>query len=75
MNGFAELHGSDGPMKFTVKNYGPQLMRSEQYLQLLPRAHTCFNRIDLPPYTSYKMTRQKLLQAIELGSGNFDGVD
>lgn len=80
MNGFAHLHGSDGPMKFTIKRWGPGTMlgaeslAEAEYLEKLPRAHTCFNRVDLPPYTSYQMTREKLLMAIDL-SGGFDGVD
>lgn len=31
----------------------------------LPKSHTCFNRIDLPPYESYEKLRDKLTQAIE----------
>lgn len=29
------------------------------------RAHTCFNRLDLPPYPSYTMLYEKLLTAVE----------
>ena len=29
------------------------------------RAHTCFNRLDLPTYTSYEMLQEKLSMAIE----------
>lgn len=29
------------------------------------RAHTCFNRLDLPPYPSYTMLYEKLLIAVE----------
>ena len=35
----------------------------------LPNAHTCFNQLDLPPYTSYNELFSKLLMAIN------DGVD
>ncbi|KAL7989618.1 hypothetical protein Chor_012284 [Crotalus horridus] len=31
----------------------------------LPKAHTCFNRIDIPPYESYEKLYEKLLTAIE----------
>lgn len=31
----------------------------------LYRAHTCFNRLDLPPYPSYSMLNEKLLIAVE----------
>jgi len=40
----------------------------------LPRAHTCFNRLDLPAYRSYEELREKLLLAVENSEG-FDGVD
>jgi len=31
----------------------------------LPKSHTCFNRIDLPPYETFEKLRDKLTQAIE----------
>ena len=34
-------------------------------LLLLHRAHTCFNRIDLPEYPSIEMLAEKLTLAIE----------
>lgn len=66
MNGFKELYGSNGPQLFTIERWGAP----ENY----PRAHTCFNRIDLPPYESYQQLRDKLIKAIE-GSQGFAGVD
>ncbi|XP_076177949.1 E3 ubiquitin-protein ligase Nedd4 isoform X2 [Ptiloglossa arizonensis] len=66
MNGFKELYGSNGPQLFTIEKWGTP----ESY----PRAHTCFNRIDLPPYESYQQLREKLIKAIE-GSQGFAGVD
>ncbi|XP_062529855.1 E3 ubiquitin-protein ligase NEDD4 isoform X11 [Bombyx mori] len=66
MNGFKELYGSNGPQLFTIEKWGSP----ENY----PRAHTCFNRIDLPPYESYQQLREKLIKAIE-GSQGFAGVD
>ncbi|XP_052794019.1 E3 ubiquitin-protein ligase NEDD4-like isoform X2 [Mya arenaria] len=66
MNGFRELHGSNGPQLFTIEKWGQT--------DKLPRAHTCFNRLDLPPYESYKDLRKKLLIAIENAQG-FEGVD
>ncbi|XP_053972085.1 E3 ubiquitin-protein ligase Nedd-4 isoform X2 [Hylaeus volcanicus] len=66
MNGFKELYGSNGPQLFTIEKWGT----SDNY----PRAHTCFNRIDLPPYESYQQLREKLIKAIE-GSQGFAGVD
>lgn len=66
MNGFAELQGSNGYQKFTIQSWGDY--------KSLPRAHTCFNRLDLPPYRSYEELREKLLLAVENSEG-FDGVD
>ncbi|XP_074090713.1 E3 ubiquitin-protein ligase NEDD4 isoform X1 [Macrotis lagotis] len=66
MNGFAELYGSNGPQFFTVEQWGTP--------EKLPRAHTCFNRLDLPPYESFEDLRDKLQIAIENTQG-FDGVD
>ncbi|XP_039626187.1 E3 ubiquitin-protein ligase NEDD4a isoform X1 [Polypterus senegalus] len=66
MNGFAELYGSNGPQLFTIEQWGTP--------DKLPRAHTCFNRLDLPPYESFEDLREKLHMAIENAQG-FDGVD
>ncbi|XP_078677677.1 E3 ubiquitin-protein ligase NEDD4-like isoform X1 [Branchiostoma floridae x Branchiostoma belcheri] len=66
MNGFAELWGSNGPQKFTIEKWG----NPDQ----LPRAHTCFNRVDLPPYRSFQELWDKLKIAIENTEG-FEGVD
>ncbi|KAL5964640.1 E3 ubiquitin-protein ligase NEDD4-like, partial [Taenia solium] len=66
MNGFVELWGSAGPQKFTIESWGSP--------NQLPRAHTCFNRLDLPPYSSFDELRCKLIIAIENAEG-FEGVD
>ncbi|XP_014289264.1 E3 ubiquitin-protein ligase Nedd-4 isoform X1 [Halyomorpha halys] len=66
MNGFKELYGSNGPQMFTIEKWGSP--------ENFPRAHTCFNRLDLPPYESYQDLREKLVKAIE-GSQGFAGVD
>uniref|UniRef100_A0A6I8PP22 HECT-type E3 ubiquitin transferase n=1 Tax=Ornithorhynchus anatinus TaxID=9258 RepID=A0A6I8PP22_ORNAN len=55
--GFAALRGSTGPRRFCVERWGK--------IAALPRAHTCFNRLDLPPYPSYAMLYEKLLTAVE----------
>jgi len=57
IGGFAELLGSNGPQKFCIEKYGKD--------NILPRSHTCFNRIDLPPYKKYEILKEKLLYAIE----------
>ena len=33
------------------------------------RTHTCFNRIDLPPYPSFEVLYEKLRFAVEEGGG------
>ncbi|XP_042872289.1 E3 ubiquitin-protein ligase Nedd-4-like isoform X2 [Penaeus japonicus] len=66
MNGFKELYGSNGPQLFTIEMWG----ETKNY----PRSHTCFNRLDLPPYQSYHELREKLIKAIE-GTVGFAGVD
>jgi len=37
----------------------------------LPRAHTCFNQLVLPPYTEFVKLQSKVYQAIEYGAGGF----
>uniref|UniRef100_A0A3P8XWG1 HECT-type E3 ubiquitin transferase n=1 Tax=Esox lucius TaxID=8010 RepID=A0A3P8XWG1_ESOLU len=66
MNGFAELYGSNGPQLFTIEQWGTP--------DKLPRAHTCFNRLDLPTYESFDDLRERLLMAVENAQG-FEGVD
>ncbi|XP_051284334.1 E3 ubiquitin-protein ligase HECW2 [Dicentrarchus labrax] len=55
--GFASLRGSNGPRRFCVEKWGK--------VTSLPRAHTCFNRLDLPPYPSFSMLYEKMLTAVE----------
>uniref|UniRef100_A0A8C8IXI5 HECT-type E3 ubiquitin transferase n=1 Tax=Oncorhynchus tshawytscha TaxID=74940 RepID=A0A8C8IXI5_ONCTS len=55
--GFAALRGSNGLRRFCIEKWGK--------VTSLPRAHTCFNRLDLPPYPSYTMLYEKLLIAVE----------
>ncbi|XP_056376502.1 E3 ubiquitin-protein ligase HECW1 isoform X4 [Hyla sarda] len=55
--GFAALRGSNGLRRFCIEKWGK--------ITSLPRAHTCFNRLDLPPYPSYSMLHEKLLIAVE----------
>ncbi|XP_014270520.1 E3 ubiquitin-protein ligase SMURF2 [Halyomorpha halys] len=61
LQGFKSLQGStgaSGPRLFTIHvTDGPQ--------ENLPKAHTCFNRIDLPPYESKEKLYEKLCQAVE----------
>jgi len=55
--GFSALRGSIGPRKFCIEKWGKT--------SSLPRAHTCFNRLDLPPYPSPEVLLEKLLLAVE----------
>ncbi|KAF9356490.1 hypothetical protein BGX26_005182 [Mortierella sp. AD094] len=57
VNGFKDLQGSDGPRRFTIEKAGE--------IGQLPKSHTCFNRIDLPPYKSYDVLVNKLTMAVE----------
>ncbi|KAG8795329.1 hypothetical protein FRC16_010111 [Serendipita sp. 398] len=61
VNGFKDLQGSDGPRRFTIEKSGDPSQ--------LPKSHTCFNRIDLPPYTDYQSLEQKLTLAVEILTG------
>ncbi|KAK7732802.1 hypothetical protein SLS57_000745 [Botryosphaeria dothidea] len=57
VNGFKDLQGSDGPRRFTIEKAGE--------ITQLPKSHTCFNRLDLPPYKTYEALNQKLTIAVE----------
>lgn len=57
VNGFKDLQGSDGPRRFTIEKAGE--------ITQLPKSHTCFNRLDLPPYPNFDQLEQKITFAIE----------
>ncbi|KAI1822173.1 HECT-domain-containing protein [Xylaria intraflava] len=57
VNGFKDLQGSDGPRRFTIEKAGD--------IGNLPKAHTCFNRLDLPSYKSLDQLQHKLTIAVE----------
>ncbi|OJJ49588.1 hypothetical protein ASPZODRAFT_109119 [Penicilliopsis zonata CBS 506.65] len=63
VNGFKDLQGSDGPRRFTIEKSGDP--------GALPKSHTCFNRLDLPPYKTHETLEHKLTIAVEetLGFG------
>ncbi len=61
LNGFVNFLGSNGRQLFCIEKTGTEAW--------LPRSHTCFNRLDLPPYTSYEQLKEKLLLAIEETEG------
>ncbi|KAG8185293.1 hypothetical protein JTE90_023901 [Oedothorax gibbosus] len=61
LQGFKALQGSTGAA-------GPRLFTIHQIdanTDNLPKAHTCFNRIDIPPYETCEKLYEKLTQAIE----------
>jgi len=61
LQGFKALQGSTGaagPRLFTIHVV-------DAPTENLPKAHTCFNRIDIPPYQSYQKMYEKLTQAVE----------
>jgi len=60
VGGFAHLFGSNGPQKFTItssKKIG------------LPSAHACFNRLELPEYSSLESLKTNLLYAVNETKG------
>jgi len=57
VNGFKDLQGSDGPRRFTIEKAGE--------INQLPKSHTCFNRLDLPPYKTFDVLQSKLSLAVE----------
>lgn len=61
VGGFSELMGSNGPQRFCIEKVGKETW--------LPRSHTCFNRLDLPPYKSYEQLVEKVTIAIEETEG------
>ncbi|PLB44002.1 putative ubiquitin-protein ligase [Aspergillus steynii IBT 23096] len=63
VNGFKDLQGSDGPRRFTIEKSGDPAA--------LPKSHTCFNRLDLPPYKTHDALEHKMSIAVEetLGFG------
>jgi E3 ubiquitin-protein ligase HUWE1 len=63
LDGFKALQGSEGVQKFSVH----RAFNTEW----LPTAHTCFNQLDLPPYESEEILRERLLLAIREGSVGF----
>lgn len=64
LEGFKALQGSTGLQKFQiVKDPGGQ--------HRLPSAHTCFNQLDLPEYSTYETLRKMVLKAIEAASEGF----
>ena len=64
LSGFAELQGMRGVQKFSIHKAGGSGGS-------LMSAHTCFNSLDLPVYSSEEEMREKLLYSISEGGGAF----
>jgi hypothetical protein len=64
--GFGVLQGNDGNVRlFTIQGVSVSVC-------LYPRAHTCFNRIDLPTYETKDDLRERLKLAVTMVSTGFD---
>ena len=64
--GFGVLQGNDGNIrKFTIHGVPVGVC-------LYPRAHTCFNRIDLPMYETKEDLEEKLKLAVTMCASGFD---
>jgi len=57
VDGFQDLRGSNGSQRFCIAKSGDQ--------SHLPKSHTCFNRLYLPPYKDYATLEKMLTLAVE----------
>ena len=65
LEGFAGLRGSGNVCRFT-------LCKTSEPLDSLPKAHCCFNRLELPDYGDRALLLGKLGQAISMAPGGFE---
>jgi len=64
IQGFGYLQGNDGNVrKFTL--------HGDKNVKVFPRAHTCFNRIDMPIYKTKAEIQKYLTMAISMESTGF----
>lgn len=64
LEGFTALQGISGSQRFQIhKAYGAP--------ERLPSAHTCFNQLDLPEYSSKEQLEERLMLAIHEASEGF----
>jgi hypothetical protein len=64
IQGFAYLQGNDGSIRhFTI--------HGDKNVKVFPRAHTCFNRIDMPIYKSKQELQKYLTMAVSMESSGF----
>lgn len=64
LEGFSQLQGMRGTQKFSIH-------RASGSNAALISAHTCFNALDLPVYSSEEEMREKILYAINEGAEGF----
>jgi len=66
IGGFSVLQGNDGNIKkFTIHGV-------DTSMYVYPRAHTCFNRMDLPNFATKKELYEKLKAALAMSAVGFD---
>jgi len=64
LEGFSALQGMNGVQKFQIHRVAGDSNR-------LPTAHTCFNQLDIPEYSSYEKFHERFMTAIREGSEGF----
>lgn len=64
LEGFSNLQGMNGLQKFQIHRVAGNTMR-------LPSAHTCFNQLDLPEYSTAEILAERLLRAVRECSVGF----
>ncbi len=64
LEGFSALQGMNGSQKFQIHRIAGDSTR-------LPTAHTCFNQLDLPEYSSAEVLSERLLRAVRECSVGF----
>lgn len=65
VQGFGYLQGNDNNIRrFTI--------HGDKNVKVFPRAHTCFNRIDMPIYKTKAEMQKYLTMAISMESTGFD---
>jgi len=60
VDGFENLKGMNGPQRISI--------HKDPVTYQLPKAHTCFNQLDLPNYPNKQLLKEKLRTAITWGS-------
>jgi hypothetical protein len=66
-DGFINLQGNSGTQKFSIHKVSSDSVR-------LPSAHTCFNQLDLPEYSTYDDLRRSVIYAINECNEGFEMI-